>query len=213
MKELKFGTYWQSKKSEGEFWTFDSEECTRKDEDHDWAFDDEECLYVEGSTNHEDNDYVKEPIEWLVLEEDDEKALLLSKYALDAKAYNEIASSDGITWEDCTLREWINTFFLDKAFSEEEKARIIKSTDSIFLLSAEELDKYLSSTDCKCTEFCYDQGISIDSRLDNCSWWVRFSCDSECESHAIYISSQFGLVDYGGVAEKYGVRPALWIKK
>lgn len=42
------------------------------------------------------------PIEWLVLARDGDKALLISRYALDAQPYNKDYTS--VTWETCTLR-------------------------------------------------------------------------------------------------------------
>lgn len=52
----------------------------------------------------------KENIEWLVLEVKDGKALVTSKYALDCKPYN--TSYTDVTWENCTLRRWLNNDFI-----------------------------------------------------------------------------------------------------
>ena len=60
-----------------------------------------------------------EPIEWIVLDTQDGKALLLSKYGLDAVPYNDDNNSAG-TWETCTLRTWLNDTFLNAAFTQEE---------------------------------------------------------------------------------------------
>ena len=70
-----------------------------------------------------DMDNGPEPIEWKVLEVQGEKILLLSKYGLDAKPYNEDFSA--VTWSNCTLRNWLNDEFLNLAFSEEEQADIL----------------------------------------------------------------------------------------
>ena len=67
-----------------------------------------------------------EPIEWIVLDVQDGKALLLSKYGLDAKLYNDEFAD--VTWEACTLRTWLNSDFLNAAFSETEQ-RVILLTD------------------------------------------------------------------------------------
>lgn len=61
----------------------------------------------------------KEKIEWLVLEVKDGKALVISKYALDCKPYN--TSSTNVTWETCSLRNWLNNDFINSAFSATEK--------------------------------------------------------------------------------------------
>ena len=63
------------------------------------------------------------PIEWIVLDVQDGKALLLSKYGLEMKQYN--TEYTDITWETCTLRTWLNSDFLNKAFSSEEQSAIL----------------------------------------------------------------------------------------
>lgn len=63
-----------------------------------------------------------EAIEWLVLDKQDGKLLLLSKDALDAKPYNE--EDEDVTWETCTLRSWLNDTFYTTAFRQEEQGSI-----------------------------------------------------------------------------------------
>lgn len=113
----------------------------------------------------------KEPIEWLVLEIIDGKALLISQYALDVKPYH-IMERD-VTWENCSLRSWCNENFLKEAFSPDEQGAIQLSTvdnskaqgypwsqasggkdtfDRIFLLSYKEAEKY------------FDRGIDFESQ-------------------------------------------------
>ena len=103
------------------------------------------------------------PIEWLVLEVKGNKALLLSKYGLDAKPYNTVRKD--VTWENCTLRNWLNKEFMKKAFSSKEREAILmtavdnsrnqgysgyaadggnNTVDKVFLLSCAEATKYLS---------------------------------------------------------------------
>ena len=61
----------------------------------------------------------EEAIEWRVLAVEDGKALIISEYALDAKPYN--TEFVAITWEGCTLRNWLNDDFYKAAFSEKEQ--------------------------------------------------------------------------------------------
>ena len=65
------------------------------------------------------------PIEWFVLDyrEQEGRALLLSKYVLDAAPFNNQKAS--ITWDECSLRAWLNNEFLRQAFNEEEQALIL----------------------------------------------------------------------------------------
>ena len=64
-----------------------------------------------------------EPIEWQVIGSRNGHTLLLSKYALDCKRYYE--SYDDITWENCTLRSWLNNDFYNKAFSASDRKKIV----------------------------------------------------------------------------------------
>lgn len=105
------------------------------------------------------------PIEWLVLARDGDKALLISRYGLDAQPYNKDHTS--VTWETCTLRTWLNVTFYNKAFSSDEQAAILTTSvdngknqgyskwstsggnnteDKVFLLSYAEANKYFGVT-------------------------------------------------------------------
>ena len=68
-----------------------------------------------------------EPIEWIVLETDGKSAKLLSRYGLATKAYDEHCFWP-VTWENCTLRAWLNNEFLNTAFTEEEQQRLLLVT-------------------------------------------------------------------------------------
>lgn len=106
-----------------------------------------------------------EPIEWIVLDHDEEnnRVLLLSKYGLDTKPFNNKKYAV-VPWDSCTLRTWLNGEFLNSAFSAEEQSAILvtdvdnsaaqgfsvwkkkggKNTkDRIFLLSYAEANLYL----------------------------------------------------------------------
>lgn len=105
------------------------------------------------------------PIEWLVLDHDGDKALLLSRYGLDAQPYN--TEYTDVTWERCTLRAWLNDDFLNHAFTAEEQDAILltdvdnsdsqgygewtavggnDTQDKVFLLSYAEANSYLGVT-------------------------------------------------------------------
>lgn len=116
------------------------------------------------------------PIEWLVLARDGNKALLISRYALDAQPYNKDYTS--VTWETCTLRTWLNGTFYNKAFSSTEQAAIMTTNvdnsknqcysgwntsggnntqDKVFLLSYAEANQYFGVT--------YDNSSNTKSRV------------------------------------------------
>ena len=129
----------------------------------------------------------KEIIEWRVLSKEDNRVLLISKYALDCKRYNETLKD--ITWETCSLRKWLNNDFINSAFGDAEKAIIPTVTvsadkhpsdstnhgnatqDKVFLLSITEANKYFSSStarQCKPTAYAKKNGAYVNSDNGNC---------------------------------------------
>ena len=75
----------------------------------------------------QDNDPTNgaEPIEWIVLEDDGAQMLLLSKYILDFRYYNEVGN-DHQRWDECSVRKFLNGEFYDDSFTDAEKAKIIE---------------------------------------------------------------------------------------
>ena len=161
----------------------------------------------------------KEEIEWLVLDKEGDKALLISKYSLLDKTYNE--SRTDVTWETCTLRRWLNDDFLNKAFNDAERA-LIQTThvtadknpksstnpgnateDKIYLLSISEAEKYFKSNDAM---KCYKS-----NKNDAVWWWLRSPGNGSRAASSVGSSGQlyyFGTyVDYGD----FEVRPVMWI--
>lgn len=100
-------------------------------------------------------------IQWKILEQEGANALIISRYALDAKPYN-IKVND-VEWENCTLRTWLNGVFYITAFSSAERTAILTTNvdnsknqcysgwntsggnntqDKVFLLSYAEANQY-----------------------------------------------------------------------
>lgn len=178
----------------------------------------------------------KEAIEWTVLDKDGMSLLLISKQALDCQQYN--TSYTDVTWESCSLRKWMNGTFLNKAFNAEEQAQIQNTTvsadknpeyntnpgnattDKVFLLSINEVEKYFNSDEarkCAPTAYAKAQGAYTSdiyktaSGAATCWWWLRSPGDRQ--TYAAYVHND-GSVDYPGDAVSLvidAVRPALWI--
>jgi len=187
--------------------------------------------YITFGTYEQDNNTSngKEDIEWLVLAKENNRLLVISRYALDCKPYDKEFTS--VTWEFCTLRKWLNNDFLNAAFSSTENAMIPTVTvsadknpdygtragnatqDKVFLLSIPEANKYFASASarqCKPTAYAKKQGAYTDNR-GFCWWWLR-SPGFE-RSLAADVSTGGGVNGYGGrVDGGFGaVRPALWV--
>ena len=136
----------------------------------------------------------KDPIEWIVLERDGSRMLLISKYALDAlpfMRYDYDPSVSIVSWRTSVLRDWLNDEFLNTAFDDGE-IRMLERTaicdmlpdgtydmrtfDRVFLLSLSEAKKYfLSDEDRKClaTQYALGFGAYRSSVGEACLWWLR----------------------------------------
>lgn len=178
----------------------------------------------------------KEDIEWDVLAKEDNRVLLISKYALDCKQQYNTERTD-ITWETCSLRKWLNGTFMDSAFDGAEKTIVKESkvsadknpkystdpgnatTDKVFLLSINEAEKYFGSDEdrkCAPTKYAKANGaITSNSYTKNgaptCWWWLRSPGNSQL--YAVYVRDD-GSVYYLGYNVDYSypcVRPAVWV--
>ncbi len=177
----------------------------------------------------------KEDVEWLVLAKEGNEVLVISKYALDCQQYN--TSYTHVTWETCSLREWLNGTFINNAFSAEEQAMIPTVTvsadknpdysmdpgnatqDKVFLLSITEANQYFTSDEarkCAPTDYAIAQGAdAYDSYKAGgraaCRWWLRSPGCSQAE--AAYVRNDGDVYGYSNTVcnDNYAVRPAMWI--
>jgi len=148
--------------------------------------------------------------DWFVLESQGGRKLLLMKDILEKqRPYNE--EERYITWEECTLRSYLNVEFYS-SFSPAERARIVQTTidnssnrtdggnatsDYIFLLSLSEVKHYFPIAS-------YRARISADS------WMLR---SPGYRQGTVMTVATYGEIDDGWpVYLGYGIRPAMWIK-
>ena len=189
--------------------------------------------------NAEVGDYVKfgnypqtaegkeQPIEWRVLAKENNKMLVISRYGLDAKRFDD----DSNVWANSEIRQWLNGDFYNKVFTEKEKKLInhsnlsdvattdnvflekandimsllsdVGTTDNVFLLSEEEVENYFANDEerrCKATEYAVKNGaFVVDSSFgDNAGY-----SDWWLRSPNLNYSSRVYIVNIGGFV-KYG---------
>lgn len=190
-------------------------------------------------TYEQNNNYSdgNENIEWVVIDKQEDKIMVVSKYIIAGQPFN--TTNEGhISWENCTLRKWLNNDFLNEAFSDAEKKLITdttifsteylahsttdySTTDKIFLLSENERNM-LSSVDAlkgivtESVIALFSDAANSDVANINPSnfeplWWLRTTWEDADDSCASVVCR----VDYDGwiyaVEENAGVRPAMWI--
>lgn len=130
--------------------------------------------------------YEDEDIEWevmhrnFVIGEDKVIVELQSTCAIECLPFNEDGES---SWEDCTLREWLNNDFFEEAFTKSEKKSIIDTsysmytgdarwlTDKVFL--PEYLKYRMNPQDATCEPTDHTEDLGIQMENGSCKFWTR----------------------------------------
>ncbi|MBE6692431.1 MAG: hypothetical protein E7586_03740 [Ruminococcaceae bacterium] len=174
-----------------------------------------------------------EPIEWSVLDKNDEGLFLISRFCLDCKPYNE--KREDVNWVDSTLRSWLNGDFYNTAFDETERANIIPKgegvlvdpvdssaetqvefQDKVSILSSEDAKKYYEYDSWRitsATDYAVNNGAYVSG--ESAWWWLRESgialWSKDSEAQYVYFNGAIKdlgfAVDYDIVA----VRPVIWV--
>ena len=188
-------------------------------------YDSKGILYYSGERYIRINSdyYGMRPIEWRVLSVDSDGLYIMAEKILDCQNYNN--SGNSTTWADCTLRTWLNSYFYDVAFSDEDKQKIntthlvngdnpwygttggIDTYDKVFVPSVSDVlnpssgfsssySTYDSARQAKVTAFAQSRGVHVSTWGDGCGfWWLRTPGSG---------SSNACCVTYDGDVVKYG---------
>ena len=173
---------------------------------------------IEFGNYPQDKDGTEKPIKWIVMKNEGNQVLLLSKYVLDAKPYNE--ELEDVTWETSDIRQWLNNEFYTTAFNKTEKAKIQTSLikneyndteDKVFLLSEKEAETLFSNDDERIanpTGYAEKSGVYVNEKKV-AVWWLRSpGYDGGSAAEVGYGGWVDGIG--GGVSSSDGgVRPAL----
>ena len=167
----------------------------------------------------------KDSMKWLVIDKQDDKLLVINKYAVDVRPYSDNSELESVTWETCSLRKWLNGEFFENSFSKQEK-RLIRSTtiqnennpknatsggnptkDKIFVLSLDEVYKLLNSYElrmCEPTLYSYGNNTQND-------WWLRTPGTQGNMACSVRLSNGEPFTPWYEASEKLYVRPTLWV--
>lgn len=164
-----------------------------------------------------------EPIEWLVIAREGNKALLLSRHVLAAMRFDRAAK---MTWDKSSIRAWLNETFLPQAFSADEKSVLARRTaaamraaegqhtqDYVFLLSSEQLQQCLPDTITRAarpTAYASAQDLSQVDYEAACWWWLRSSGKGVRHAHAVEEDGTIVNRSFDSTTN-IGVRPAIWV--
>ncbi|MDO5435740.1 MAG: DUF6273 domain-containing protein, partial [Clostridia bacterium] len=169
-----------------------------------------------------------EPLEWIVLCRDGDKALLMTRYAIDTMPYRDSITFS--TWETSTVRAWLNGEFMDRAFTEAEKnclldtgihdRRIVfkgvtypeghTTNDKVFILSKDEHIRYTGKyRKAEPTPYAAANG-AWTAPNGCCYYWVRSQTIRD-DHYGLYVSSVGQFNWYYARSQTRCVRPAVWV--
>ena len=149
-------------------------------------------------------------MDWRVLEKKDGKVLLLKDNSLGSTPFDE--KGQNVTWENSSVRKWLNNDFLQESFTENERKSILETNvkntpnatyhtsagkdtkDKLFLLSCDEVKKY------------YDAVHETRS-----CWWLR--TPGAAANSMSFVYKDKTIMDYGYEVtnDKITVKPAMWV--
>ncbi len=171
----------------------------------------------------------KAPLEWIVLDRNGLSVMLISRYVIDVKSYNDAPGSTD--WKTCSLRAWLNGDFLKTAFTEKEAAEIVYQDpdtgyaaqndsvqDKVFILSPEQLKRLMPDPALSRvlpTAYAHSRGAAIDDR--GCCHWLR--AEGRNAAFACFVDGRGSVSNKGlpaaldNVTIDYcGIRPVIWIE-
>ena len=160
----------------------------------------------------------KFPLKWQVLKVENSKAFVVCKEILCNRKFDTDDKYN--VWNDTDLRNWLNTIFIERAFNDEEKEKILTTSiiteldregetilsdetqDKIFILSTRELWNYLpkNSIDCDVPYWLRDRSDDFMS-----SYFPVYSMECLNIHKEPHISTE------RAPTENLGIRPAMWI--
>lgn len=182
-------------------------------------------------TYEQDNDLSDgaEEILWIVISNKDGQLHAISKYGLDSGFYHD--EDEAVTWEESSLREWLNSDFYENAFSEEEKSRIISpelsnrdnpyyntkggnsTQDFVSLLTVKEAETLTRDISiCFPTPYGMQNGIYSDPETGHCEWWLRTVGINENTASTVGKTGYTDAIGSRVVCPGVAVRPCIYIE-
>lgn len=171
-----------------------------------------------------------EDIEWIVLAVDasNHKALLISKYILDACKYAQFGTSS-TTWKESRARDWLNSTFYDSAFNIFEKRVVIQSNittpdnptygtsggdptqDRLFFLSAQEASSLFADDNARKTTATWKARADQTWSDNNYAVWLTRT-PGHTNAFVVNVSHGGSVYEVGDDINSTwtGARPSLW---
>ena len=173
----------------------------------------------------------KEPLEWIVLEVQDGKAWLMTKYCIDQAIFYPKRVSR--YWGNSDLRAWMNGDFITETFTPAEQEVILTTTvknsnpngvkgagadteDKIYLLSKSEVMHFMPECEDRVaypTEYAKTKGITLSEKTGSCRWWTRTPGARPMDICGMRLDgriSAYGMQDVDWPTNT--IRPVMWVR-
>lgn len=170
-----------------------------------------------------------ELIEWQVLDRQEDRVLLLSRYCLERRQYYH--EERKITWAQSDLRKWLNEEFLETAFHEDDRQWLLTVTnknpdnpvhgteggpdteDTVFVLSEEEARQYFANDVVRQATATDHVKVQKAYRASNGNyiWWLRSPGYAGKDAMGVETAGGIDLHGRNVNAKNRCVRAAVWI--
>lgn len=172
-------------------------------------------------------------VEWLVVDGNDKSYLLVSRYILDCKNYND--SDKEVIWNSSSLNNWLNNYFINRTFSSDEIAYMnpvsefyLSGKEKVGILNIAACEKYFGREDinkrnyrlsAEATTYAksnWEEFINnANSEYNNCGSFY-LSDNGTTDRKAAYVNP-YGHIRIDGQDVKLvhgdGVRPVIVVKR
>ena len=159
---------------------------------------------------YHDHDTGRYGNEWQVLAREGDRLLLITNTTVGMRKYND--TEDDISWENSTLRTWLNGEFMEDAFTDSQRDMVLTTDvtcddgavvqDRCFIISADEARDLFEATE--------DGEINHD-RTTTDNWWMRSSSNDDQHKDIGWMNGSLFLDGYTPTST-CGVRVAAWVE-
>lgn len=166
-------------------------------------------IYEEGKTYW----FIFQPIEWKILSSNSKGKLLQSIKVLDAQDYNSNKDNPNNSFEESSLKEWLNNAFYNDAFSKEEQERIIAKSSEIKvkILSFDALNRYNKTIEealAYPSDYAKIQGCVTNYKTGHASYWLRETMENPSFIYFVNNRPEIRGVESDSIE---GVRLIIWL--
>lgn len=139
-------------------------------------------------------------MEWIVLDRDDEKVILLSKYGMKSCTYDE-------------NKQWLTKFFSTHGFNEDMTNMLLPNEkgEKVFNLTIDEAEHYSETLPIvgECMPYVYDNALhdTLFYKASSKDYWL---VDPAGKKKYPYMMSN-GEIDYSGLGKNKYARPVIWV--